>query len=160
MAKKNDTKAGMDRRDFLRKGAAAIGTGAVASTGVLAVGNRLAEASDKKKMSGSGNNESSSFNMAKVDPIKPESVPSKYDHETDVLIIGWGVGGTMAALAATKVGAKVIALEKNTVEKWPEHAGVQVLAGTGGREWAEFKKRKWDAEDVKACADEMWAMND
>ncbi len=160
MTKKDETRAGMGRRDFLRKGAAVIGTGAVASTGVLGGGDKLAEASKKGKKASSNRKKSNEVDMANVDPIGPVSAPAKYDFETDVLIIGWGVGGTMAALAATKVGAKVIALEKNTVEKWPEHAGVQVLAGTGGREWAEFKKRKWDAEDVKACAKEMWAMGD
>ncbi len=159
MATKDDTETGMDRRDFLKKGVAVIGTGAVAATGVMGTGVKIAEAADKEKKPPASSKQSSGVNMANVEPIKPVPAPPKFDYETDVLIIGWGVGGTMAALAATKVGAKVIALEKNTVEKWPEHAGVQVLAGTGGREWAEFRKRKWDAEDVKACANEMWQMN-
>jgi len=155
MTTENDSKKGWGRRDFLKRSAVTIGAGAVAASGVLSVSD-VAEAAGKKGKSG----KSIEANMDRVKPIKPVSVPSKYDYETDVLVIGWGVGGTMAALAASKVGAKIIALEKNTKEKWPEHAGVQVLAGTGGREWAEFKKRKWDAADVKACAKEMWAMND
>jgi fumarate reductase flavoprotein subunit len=160
MKKKDDIKKGMGRRDFLKKGAFTIGTGAAATSGVLGIGTKIAQASNKRSKYSSSNNDRCDVNMKNVNPVKPVSPPSKYDHETDVLVIGWGVGGTMAALSATKRGAKVIALEKNTIEKWPEHAGVQVLAGTGGREWAKFRKKKWDAEDVKACADEMWTMND
>ena len=148
----------IDRRNFLRKSALAVGTGAAATSAFLSVDH--AQASEKRQKDNLGRSNPCDVNMAKVEPITPVTPPSKYDYETDVLIIGWGVGGTMAALAATKTGAKVIALEKNTIERWPEHAGVQVLAGTGGREWAEFRKCKWDAEDVKACANEMWAMND
>ena len=145
MEKNDGSKKGMDRRDFLKKGAFAIGTGAAVTSGVLGISTKMAEASNKENQSSSSNNDRCDVDMKNVDPVKPVSPPSKYDYETDVLIIGWGVGGTMAALAAATAGAKVIALEKNTIEKWPEHAGVQVLAGTGGREWAAFKKRKWDA---------------
>jgi fumarate reductase flavoprotein subunit len=160
MAKKEDSRIKIDRRDFLRKGAVAIGTGAVAATGLLGAGVPHARASNEKNKSAPTNRNRCDVNMANVEPINPVKPPLKYDYETDVLVIGWGVGGTIAALSAAKQGAKVIALEKNTIEKWPEHAGVHCLAGTGGREWAKIKKRKWDAEDVKACADEMWAMND
>ena len=46
MNKNDDSKKGMDRRDFLKKGALAIGTGAAVTSGVLGVGAKMAEASD------------------------------------------------------------------------------------------------------------------
>lgn len=150
------TRGKLSRRGFMKS--AGVVVGGTALTGALA-GSLASSAQAATKSKAGTPHADGNINLDNVKPIAPISEPAKYDYETDVVIIGWGVGGTMAALSASKVGAKVIALEKNTKEKWPEHAGVQVLAGTGGREWAAFKKRKWDADDVKACANEMWAMN-
>jgi len=157
---KEEIEVGASRRSFLKTGVLTLGAmSALAATG--ATGARIAEAAaGKSSRAVSGRKNYKDVDMSRVNPIPPAKAPAKWDYETDVLVIGWGVGGTMAALSASKTGAKVIALEKNTKEKWPEHAGVHAIAGTGGREWAAAKKRTWGPEDVKACADEMWAMND
>lgn len=159
MAKKDDIdKKGMGRRDFFKKSALAIGAGAVASTGVLSLGATAAEAAGKKAASPWKNCD---VDMNNVKPVKPIGVPKKYDYQTDVLVIGFGVGGTMAALQAVKQGAKVVVFEKLARDKWDEHCGVQVLGGLGGEEWGKITKRGWDpAKDVEAAAYEIWAAQD
>ncbi len=156
---KEEIRDGASRRSFLKTGVITLGAvGALATVG-MSGGASVAEAAAGKASKAAGG-KGKGVDMSRVNPIPPVKAPAKWDYETDVLIIGWGVGGTMAGLAATKAGAKVIVLEKNTKEKWPEHAGVHSIIGTGGREWAAVKKRTWGPEDVKPAADEMWAMND
>lgn len=158
MSKKKDHQDGIDRRDFLKKGALVVGTGAVASTGVLSIGAKPAEAAEKKA---STPWKHCDVNMKNVSPVKPVSEPKKYDYKTDVLVIGFGVGGTMAALSAVKEGAKVVVFERLSREKWDEHCGVQVLGGLGGEEWGKVTKRGWNPEkDVDAAAYEIWAAQD
>jgi len=159
MAKKdNKNNKGLGRRDFFKKGALAIGAGAVASTGILGMGAKPAEAADKKAADPWKNCD---VNMNNVKPVKPVGIPKKFDYTTDVLVIGFGVGGTMAALQAVKQGAKIVVFERLTRENWDEHCGVQVLGGLGGEEWGKITKRGWDpAKDVESAAYEIWAAQD
>ncbi|MFY9398876.1 MAG: FAD-binding protein [Desulfomonilia bacterium] len=158
MAKKKDGKKGIGRRDFLKTGALVVGTGAVASTGILSMGVKPAEAADKKAPSPWRN---CNVNMDRVKPIGPIKEPKKYDYKTDVLVIGFGVGGTMAALQAVKQGAKIVVFEKLPRDKWDEHCGVHVLGGLGGEEWGRITGKGWNpAIDVEAAAYEIWAAQD
>ncbi len=158
--KEEEVVEGTSRRSFLKTGAVVLGAAGALAAGVGG-GAGIAEAASRGSQGkAGGRKEGKQVNLDRVKPIPPVKAPARWDYETDVLIIGWGVGGTMAGLTAVKQGAKVIALEKSTKEQWPLHCGVHILAGTGGKDWAEFRKKKWDADDVKAAADEMWEMND
>jgi len=44
--------------------------------------------------------------------FEPASAPAKWDRETDVLVVGYGAGGSAAALEAVTAGAEVIVLER------------------------------------------------
>lgn len=89
-------------------------------------------------------------NMENVVPIPAIEEPDFYDYETDVLLIGYGVGGTSAALTATNRGMQVVAMERSRREDWHEHAGVTVLNIFGMPEWLErMGIPAWNEEVVR-----------
>ncbi len=45
-------------------------------------------------------------------------IPSSWDHQTDVVVVGAGGAGLSAALGALESGAKVIVLEKGICRGW------------------------------------------
>jgi len=45
------------------------------------------------------------------------AVPSKWDEETDVVVLGYGGGGAITAIEAADAGADVVILEKNPAER-------------------------------------------
>jgi len=51
--------------------------------------------------------------FANSEPLKPASVPAKWDIWTDVVVVGGGGAGLCAAIAAKEAGAQVLILEKN-----------------------------------------------
>lgn len=59
-------------------------------------------------------------------------LPSAWDHETDVLIIGYGCAGTAAAIEAHDAGADVLVIDKNLVAggTTPMAGGIILGAGT------------------------------
>ena len=52
--------------------------------------------------------------VALADEPKTKGVPQTWDDEADVVVIGYGGSGSIAALEATRQGASVIVLEKGT----------------------------------------------
>jgi 3-oxosteroid 1-dehydrogenase len=54
--------------------------------------------------------------LSACQPAQASNLPSKWDAETEVLVIGYGLAGAATALAAKEAGAKVIVLEKNDEE--------------------------------------------
>jgi len=74
----NDAKKGMDRRNFLKRGAVTIGVGAAAASGVLGAVVKDVDAAEKKVSSPWKNCD---VNMKNVNPVKPISEPSKYDYQ-------------------------------------------------------------------------------
>jgi len=63
-----------------------------------------------------------------------ENLPEKWDHETDVLIVGAGTGGLPCAIAAAELGAKVTVLEAMTISGG---SGSLIFAGASfaGTDW-------------------------
>ena len=53
-------------------------------------------------------------------------LPARWDIETDVLVVGFGFAGGVAAVAAADAGAQV-----TIVEKMPNPGGISILAGGG-----------------------------
>ena len=73
-------------------------------------------------------------------------IPVDWDLAADVVVVGYGLAGAVAAIEAHDQGAKVILLEK-----MPEDGGISRIAGGGAR-----VARDWEAAfvDLKAaCAD-------
>lgn len=94
------------------------------------------------------------INMDNVNPIETVSEPDAYDYETDILIIGYGVGGTSAGLTAVNNGAKVIAMEKSFAETWYEHAGVHSVIVFGEPSWLEREGiPAWNDEVIDGIVD-------
>lgn len=88
----------LSRRDFV-KGAAA-GAAAMASAGVLAgCGSKTQEEPAGPAASQEGGD------------AKPW-LPEKWDHEADVVVVGYGFAGACAAIAAKDAGSDVLILEK------------------------------------------------
>lgn len=100
----------ISRRDFLKSAAA----GAV---GVAAMGVMSAAGAEEQAVYAP----LESIPSFMVPPTVPEAVVQEYD--CDVLVIGTGMAGTPAVLAAAELGAKVIGIDKGT--------GIGFVPGTG-----------------------------
>lgn len=144
----------MNRRTLVA-GAAALGLAAGAGLKSAPAAQAEETPADEKRF-----NAYSDVNWDNVLPIAPAEPPAEYDAETDVLIIGFGLGGTMAALQLANAGVPFIAVEASPRETWDEHAGVQVLAGAGGSRWAACKGVEWTDADVDKLTDQIVATND
>lgn len=160
-----EQKLSLDRRSFL-KGAAVAGAAAATSALVgcqTSGGSASNQSASAESSAGSGSSSSrvtGDINMDNVNPIAPVSPPSSYDKETDVLIIGFGCGGTAAALQCANAGVDFIAIDVSPRDTWDEHAGVQVLAGTGGSRWAAAKNTTWGEADVDKLTEQIMKSND
>ncbi|HXG50959.1 MAG TPA: FAD-binding protein [candidate division Zixibacteria bacterium] len=58
--------------------------------------------------------------------MKSDRVPDTWDHETDVLVVGYGAAGGVSAVTAHDAGASVLILEK-----MPHPGGISILSGGG-----------------------------
>lgn len=92
----------LNRRSFV--------TGALA-TGALAVGGALAGTS----LTGCSTNTSSTASESEAWDVQPNSVADKVTEtkDCDVVVVGAGNAGMVAALRAAELGAKVVVLEQN-----------------------------------------------
>lgn len=159
---KKDGKQGISRRAFLTHTGA--GLAALAASSVLnpaaafaedtgSVAQGASEVMDTEKVWRG----SYKVNMNHVKPIAPVSAPAKYDYETDLLVIGYGLGGTSAALTAVNLGASVIALEKSSRHNWSEHAGVHTVGMTGVKEWlAKEGIPEWNVAEIDKVLDQVF----
>ncbi len=91
---KEKDKAGISRRDFVKM----VGTGVAVVAGTALVQPLAAQA-----------------NPAEPKPAKPQpaNLPSKWDLEADVVVLGAGAAGLPAAIRARQAGASVIVLDCN-----------------------------------------------
>jgi succinate dehydrogenase/fumarate reductase flavoprotein subunit len=55
-----------------------------------------------------------------------QNLDPKWDHETDVVVVGYGAAGGVAAIAAHDAGAQVL-----LIEKMPHPGGISLLSGGG-----------------------------
>ncbi|MGI6687602.1 MAG: FAD-binding protein [Christensenellales bacterium] len=95
--------------------------------------------------------------MNNVKPIPTVDPPEKYDYETDVLIFGYGMGGTSAALTVVNNGAKLMVLEKSTRHNWNEHAGIHTVGMLGIKEWLDYHGiPEWNIEQIDAQLDRIF----
>src|ERR1041385_1918243 len=68
----------------------------------------------------------------------------RWDQEADVVVVGYGAAGGVAAIAAHDAGAKVL-----IVEKMPHPGGISILSGAGvacalsAERAFEYLKRTW-----------------
>lgn len=73
--------------------------------------------------------------------VRPNASLQHWDLEADIVVVGWGLAGGVAAIEAHDVGASVILLEK-----MPEDGGISRIAGGGARvatDWeAAFEELK------------------
>ena len=105
---------GVSRRNFLT-GSASVGAAVAATaTGLLAAPQALAAPSGgppaEKVLLGSG----SSVNRITEEPPIPASVPGphKTEYSCDVLVVGGGFAGLMAAVTASEAGQSVVLIDK------------------------------------------------
>ena len=104
--KPNEKKKLVSRRGFL------IGSGALAAAGAGALyGPTKAEAQSAEKTPGTVRN------IIKEPPVPGQRKPEQTEFKCDVLVIGAGYAGTMAALRAHALGQKVIVVTKQIVGK-------------------------------------------
>lgn len=138
MKKDEDVKLGMNRREFLK--------GSVITVGGVAVGlGGCAPKSSRSDLSGSQNPSGFSFENS-PDPIKKGDI--KETKSTDVAVLGAGISGFCAAIAAAQKGAKVILLEKR--ETFTYHGGWNGVLGD-----RQHKNQGVDVAEDEVMADLM-----
>jgi succinate dehydrogenase/fumarate reductase flavoprotein subunit len=86
--KKKDGNKNITRRNFVKASAIGLGT-----TAFLGAGSSFAKAGIGKAS-------------------QQANIPTKWDYVTDVVVVGYGLAGAVAALSAREAGAEVIVLEK------------------------------------------------
>ncbi|MDR2956826.1 MAG: FAD-binding protein [Coriobacteriales bacterium] len=137
MSKDKALKNNLSRRDFLK--GAGLTVGAVSAVGAGAV---LQACTDSPGTEGKD---------YIFDPVgSPYAVPTKWDQETDVIVIGTGDGGAPAAIRAFDGGADVIIIDKGDF-----FGGCSVLGG-GATQLAVTHVQKAQGIDDKP----EWAYED
>lgn len=110
----------LTRRSFLTLGGIAAATaGAAALTGCSP------QANDAQKASAEDSSEGHWDENDQVElPVPEEQAPSKTEYETDVLVVGCGIAGLNAAVAAKEAGRSVLVVDKG----YPGYSGLTPFA--------------------------------
>lgn len=101
----------LSRRGFL-KGAAAAGAASIAGAALVSCGGQN---NDTASAVGQTAQTNETAPKTDVGPIEPVGVPSSWDKEADVVVVGSGGGGLNAAARAAELGASVILIEKSSI---------------------------------------------
>lgn len=170
-------KKGMTRRDFV-KGSAVAAVG-LAAGGLLTGCASSEEKEPSKKKTTSTKPAETSTEKKWSWETKPEPIASseiKKTIDTDVLVIGNGLAGTVAALSAFEAGAKVILIDKNDTfaargghitafnSKLQKEMGIKVDYRQVVRRWIEWAQGRCKEELLwlfahKSGASMDWVMN-
>ncbi len=105
--------AGLDRRAFLTGG---IGLGALAAmNGLVGCSQPTVEGATEGTATSATTTLSAREKFeANADPIAPVNAPATWDYDTEVVIVGSGAGGVMAAMRLADAGMSVTLVEKGT----------------------------------------------
>jgi len=94
-------------------------------------------------------------------PIPPVPPPDKWDYDVDVLIVGSGIGGLMAAMGAIEEGIygnRIMIIEKaDYVGGESRHAWFACPAG--GKSWSKAFGKPWDEDAKKRIFDLTMQLN-
>ena len=129
--KKKDGNKSITRRNFVKASAIGLGT-----TAFLGAGTPFAKAGIGKAS-------------------QQASVPTRWDYITDVVIVGYGLAGAVAALSARETGAEVIVLEKMPYGKEGGNSKV-----SGNMTWYPDNKEAGVAYFKGMCARNMDGITD
>ncbi|HBT95770.1 MAG TPA: FAD-binding dehydrogenase [Coriobacteriia bacterium] len=180
MDRKTIRKQGMSRRDFLAKAAIFAGSTAGAcvagSAPALAVergfvGDWSADGSTEVEITASSESNASAsdgtyrelngatFPANDATPIKPRPVPTKWDAECDIVVVGAGGGGLNAAARSAELGAEVICIEAMGLHGGnAQSAGMcGILGGLSMQESKRFAFPSYPFDPMKLTA---WAMDE
>lgn len=106
-------KGSVSRRDFLKTaGLTAGGIGATALAATAKPAEAFFNNPAKDNVISTSTSSITKTMTAAVQPIAAASPPSKWDYETDVVVVGTGGAGGSATVTALEAGAKVVTLEK------------------------------------------------
>ncbi len=151
---------GLSRRTFLTGAIAATTGGILAASGCAPTTSASGEPAVDGAMAETGSEEMPAsskqipkkfdIDMANVEPIEAIGEPATYDYETDILVIGYGNGGTNAALTGLLRGCSVMAMERSTRDNWCEHGGTVFPVIFGEPSWVEeMGLPDWSEETIK-----------
>jgi succinate dehydrogenase/fumarate reductase flavoprotein subunit len=129
--KKKGTIKSITRRSFVKASAIGLGT-----TAFLGAGSSLAKAGIGKAS-------------------QQANIPTKWDYVTDVVVVGYGLAGAVAALSAREAGAEVIVLEKMPFGKEGGNSKV-----SGNMTWIPDNKEAGVAYFKGMCARNMDGITD
>ncbi len=162
---KNQTN-GISRREFLK--GAAVGAAGVAVTGVVAgCGPNVVSQEEADAMKATATPTSVSTNAVSFETA-PDPIPDSQIKETvsaDVVIVGAGDSGLMAALAAAEAGVNAILLEKSASfntrgfgngcigTKWQKENGIELDKNKIVNDLVRWAGSKVDQRAIKVWAD-------
>jgi succinate dehydrogenase/fumarate reductase flavoprotein subunit len=107
MAKKKDEeKKSLSRREFLKDTGMVVG-GAALTMGALSLAGCASPEAETTTVTGPG----TTVTTTKTETATPW-LPSKWDYEADVVVVGYGGAGAATAITAHDAGVKVLMLEK------------------------------------------------
>lgn len=168
MAKKKETNQGISRRDFL-KGAAVSATAVAGSIALSSCAPKVAETpapttvgASEAPVTGVGASTPSFLTPPAL--IAAEDIKSTVDG--DVVVVGAGVSGLMAAYSAAKAGAKTVLIEKSETFNARGGHNAALRSKIQLEEGLDYDPNqvvreltKWGGNKVDVGLNMLWAMN-
>lgn len=139
----------LSRRDFIFREGAALGAVALGSTAFGLTGCAPEVTSDPEQSSGDAGSTAVEEELPGAQPIPPEEPPATWDKEADIVVVGTGTGGVIAAAYAADAGNSVITVEKlATPGGSSQHSAVFICPG--GSKLQNAAGVPWDPEALIA----------